>query len=188
MARRRKASGSKRRRGSSNALLAGLVVAGGIGVLYLALKPSTASAATVPPLPRPAVAPAPPPVRTSTTRSKPNMPSDLQTLLNSSDDAKIIFWELAALYNLDPTAGVPTKARVEYRLTNGTFDAQANSTFRSLGATNSGSLGNLEFLYGRVKGIRFDLPYQVPTAIWNWINSYFRTLFDEDAPSSVEPK
>ena len=180
MARRRRGRKSK-----VSPVVLGLLGLGGAAALYFALKPSTASAA---PLPAPTRAASTPPPRTAATQAKPQMPADLVAVLNGSDFAKLAFWALGAQYQLDPTVGAPTAARVRAITSAGEFDSIAKTFFRANGHEPSDFLGDLTWLYTRVKSTRFSLPYQVPSSIWDYINAFFKTVFGEEAPSSVEPR
>lgn len=179
MARRRK------KKGGVPPIVVGLVAAGGAAALYFALKPKTAEAASLPPVTRP---PAPPPARSATTSSKPQMPSQLRTLLEETNFAKVVFWILGAAYTLDPTLGAPTAANVASRINSDRYDQGILNFFAANGYTPADPVSDVRWLYNNVKNTRFTLPYQVPTSVWNYINSFLQSIFGEQAPAAVEPK
>lgn len=175
-------------------LMVGLGVAALAGVAFL-VWPRRASAATLPARTGSTVVsargtrPSTRPARTARTAAKPQMPADLRTLVMSSDDAKLIFWMLAATYMLDSRAGAPTDATVE-QLMGGSFPTAVRQALARLGApggANPPLLDLVEFLYNRVNGTRFDLPYQVPSAVWDHVNVFFKDLFGTDDASFSEP-
>lgn len=172
-------------------LMVGLGVAALAGVAFL-VWPRRASAATLPARTGSTVVsargtrPSTPPARTARTAAKPQMPADLRTLVMSSDDAKLIFWMLSGLYKLDSRAGVPTASSVR-DLMDGEFTAAGNAALARLGAPRGSELDLVEFVYNRVKGTRFDLPYQVPSAVWDHVNVFFKDLFGTDDASFSEP-
>ena len=191
MTRTRRKSTPVRRAGksadSSSVLLWAL---GGVAVLglgYMILKPSTASALPPPRCPR-GTTQTPPIPRSAVTSAKPMMPADLRAFVGSSDRAKLAFWTLAALYSFDNGAGVPTKASVETLALRDNFTREAGAALLRQEIPEDVLDTVAWYVFQRTKGRRISLPYQVPTDLWNLVNVYTKDFFSSDGISLSEPE
>jgi hypothetical protein len=189
-----KKSRSKRRSGGRSKgvdpkwVIAGVAVLAAVGVYFATSGSASASTGPAPaPLPPPVSArgttPTPARRRSATTAAKPMMPSDLAAMLRAphsgGDNARVAFFDLAALFTLDNSVGAPTVASVG--AASNAFSATQLAALRRLGITDATRASVLAAyrLIDKLAGKDIVLPYQVPQDIVDNMNVYLRDILAE---------
>ena len=88
-------------------------------------------------------------------------------------------WILSVLYTLDNRAGAPGVANMRRLIEADEFDDPATSALLRLGMrVGANDLDVVELLKNRLGSRRIDLPYQVPSDVWDHVNVFMRDLFN----------